>query len=104
MLKIRPALPSSDRAWERSGRALQLQLVQVIVRGNLWLMSRQVWIAAILLTAAIFGVTKWLRHVHDEDYELWDFEAERLLDQALMEALGRRGGMALKQPESAKID
>jgi hypothetical protein len=59
-------------------------------------MSAKFWIAVFLLAAAVFVVAKWLRRVHDEDDESWDFEGERLLD------LGLRA--SAKEPESAKID
>jgi hypothetical protein len=68
-------------------------------------MSRKFWIAIIiLLVAAVFGVAKWVREVHDEDDELWDFEAERLPDQALASALAekRREGWQTKELRARK--
>jgi hypothetical protein len=51
--------------------------------GNLNLMK--VWMAILLLLApVIFWVTRWLRGLFVVDDEPWDFESERLLDQAMV--------------------
>jgi hypothetical protein len=55
-------------------------------------MSRKAWLAIIILFAITVGrVAQWLRDVHHEDDEPWDFEAERLPDEALARPSPGRG-------------
>jgi hypothetical protein len=62
-------------------------------------MSRKASIAIIILfAAAVLGVAKWLRGVHHEDDEPWDFEAEGQLDQTLTSPRREEPRGMAKQP------